>query len=163
MRFARLTILTSLMALMLLPAGAQADDTSVYGAYVSRDAEFAQLGKEYARAKRTWLRTDRMRRLLRSVKATRKFIAELSDAVAAQTPSSTEGARAKAYALRALKALSDSQSAVAKAVRAHAQGRRGSQLIWADRAQSRADRAFHYERLARRHWKAAGVQIKPAS
>lgn len=164
MRLARWTILISLIALMLVPTGAQADDTSVYGAYVSRDAEFGQLGKEFRSRWAAWERSHssaRARRVLSTVKRTRTVIGELSAAVQAQPSSSANGERAKSYALRSLKWFDSSQAAVASSVRARRAGRRHDEAVWLRRADARMDASGDNETLARRYFKRAGVQIKP--
>ena len=166
MRIARLTILISLVALMLLPSVAQADDASVYGAYVSRDAEFGQLGKEFRSRWAAFTRshsTRNGRRVRATVKKTRTAIAELSGAVAAQPSSSDNGKRAKAYALKALKWFDSSQAAVASAVRSRLAGQLHDEAVWLRRSDARFDASADNEHLARRYFKRAGVQIKPAS
>jgi hypothetical protein len=164
-RSVRLTILLLLVAMMLVPAAAQADDTSVYGAYVSRDAEFAQLGKEYRSREAAWQRSAsarNARRLLSTVKKTRTLIAELSGAVKAQQSSSDNGKRAKAYALRSLGWFDSAEAAVASAVRAGRARRWHDERVWGRRSNARMDAAADNETLARRYFKRAGVQIKPA-
>ena len=166
MRSARLLIMLSLVALMLVPSVAQADDNSVYGAYVSRDAEFEQLGKELRGRMGAWQRSHSRRtgrRVLDTVKKTRSAIAELSAAVKAQPSSSANGERAKSYALRSLRWFDSSQAALASSVRARLAGRRRDEVVWLRRADARIDAAADNETLARRYFKRAGVQIKPAS
>ncbi len=164
MRFTRLTVLIALVALMLVPSVAQADDTSVYGAYVSRDAEFGKLGKEYRSREAAWQRSASRRNarlLLANVKKTRTLIAELSGAVKAQPSSSANGERAKSYALRSLRWFDRSEAAVQSAVRAGLDRRWHDEAVWGRRANARMDAAFDNETLARRYFKRAGVQIKP--
>jgi hypothetical protein len=86
-------------ALLLLPAGAGADDRSLREAGRSHDAEFARLGKAARAAYRAWeesgLRPRRARRIIRILRRTRREIDAVEAALAAEQPSSENGATYK--------------------------------------------------------------------
>ena len=164
MRIARRLTLLSLVALMLVPSAAQASDQSVYDAYVSRDAQFAQLGKDFRSAMASFQRRATSRRaaaVLRVIKSTRAEIDTVRRAILGQPSSSANGKRAGEYALRSLKWFDSSQAAFASAVRAGRARRFRDESTWLRRADARMDAAADNERLARRYFKRAGIQLKP--
>ena len=144
------------------PAAA-ADDNSVYRAYVSRDADFVKLGKHVRRGMRIWYRSGwkRSKPALRALARTVKACDELIPAIDAEQPSSDHGARGKSAAIASVRFLGKSAATAGKGVRAGTAGHRAR----AKRLLARADRQLRQagaeEKVARREFKAAGVQIKP--
>lgn len=151
------------LAALLVPAGtAMADDNSVYGAYVSRDADFASLGKQVRAGLRTWKRSHYRRpaRALRALRKTTRLIGDVSAAVKAEEPSSEPGRRGKAAALASMRYFRGSLTTLSASIRAttNRHPKRGLRLARkGERLSKRADRAT---RRARGAFREAGVQIK---
>jgi hypothetical protein len=152
-------------AVLLVPAAgvARADDNSVYGAYVSRDADFTKLGKQVRSGLRSWSRSGlkRPKPALRALAATVQTCDELSSAIAKEQPSSSHGARGKKAALASVGFLKRFAATISKSVRAGTAGHRAKArglLKLADRLSAQASSK---ETVARREFKAAGVKIKP--
>jgi hypothetical protein len=160
----RVTVVAVLAAALCVPATAAADDSSVYGAYVSRDADFTKLGKQVRRGLRTWRQSDfnRAKPALKALAATAKTCDELSSAIDAEQSSSDHGTRAKAAALASINYLGRSTITAAQGVRAgtHGHTARANRLLGKATRQLKTSGAK--EKVARREFKAAGVEIKPA-
>jgi hypothetical protein len=142
---------------------ALADDSSVYGAYVSRDADFSRLGKQLKQDIKAWVRSGRKRpaAALKTIKESKVVIGDVLDAIKAEQPSSDNGKRGKTAALASTRDLGASLTALANGIRKRTAGH----LAAARRAGRRADRlltrSLKEEKAARKAFKAAGVQIKP--
>jgi hypothetical protein len=91
---------------LLVPAAASADDRSLREAGRSRDAEFSRLGKAARAAYRAWNDSGRLarpaRRVIRILRRTRGEIELVQAALAAQQPSSDNGATYKRLLLMSL-------------------------------------------------------------
>jgi hypothetical protein len=148
---------------LLAPVTASASDQSVYDAYVSRDSDFAKLGKQFRRDVKRWKDSGykRRRAVLKDIPKIRKLIKTVSRAVKAETTSSANGKRAKTAALASMKYLDGSLAASAGAVRAIAHGHRKKARRYADKIERLERRSIRAEKNARKYFKAAGVQIKP--
>jgi hypothetical protein len=159
-------LMAVLTAALLLPAGlARADDNSVYGAYVSRDADFTKLGKQVRRGLRIWKNSGNKRSgpALAALRDTRTAIGELSAAIEAEQASSTPGRHAKSAALASLRIFKREVTVAAAGVRAGTRGHRAKARRLLTQATRLARRSLAAQNRARRWFKKAGVQIKPAS
>ena len=141
---------------------ALADDNSVYGAYVSRDADFVKLGKQVRRGLKTWKQSGykRPKPLLRALGKLAKACDQLTAVIKAEQASSDHGAKAKAAAIASVHWLGRSAVTTAKGVRAATHKHRGRARKFARQADRYLDRSLKREKEARREFKAAGVQIK---
>ena len=158
-----IVLMTVLGALLLVPTGvALADDNSVYGAYVSRDADFAKLGKQVRRGVKTWKQSGykRPKPLLRALGKLAKACDQLTTVIKAEQASSDHGAKAKAAAIASVHWLGKSAVTTAKGVRAATHKHKGRARKLARQADRYLDRSLKKEKEARREFKAAGVQIK---
>lgn len=157
-----LLVLVALAAL-LVPAGtAAADDQSVYGAYVARDADFAKLGKQVRAGLRVWKRSHYRRpaRALRALRKTNRLIGEVSRAIEAQEPSSDPGRQGKAAALASMRYFRGSLTALSASIRATTNRHPKRGLRPAHRGERLSKRADRATRRARSAFREAGVQIK---
>ena len=151
MRLGILMAALALVAGMLLPGAAAADDRSLRDAGQSRDAQFMQLGREALRASRTFSRSRGRRgarRLVRAFRATRKEIKALAPVVRAQQPSTPHGADYKRLLLLSLREFDASLRLDIRAVRAIVRGDRRSGGRLAARAYKYAQRSARHERQA---------------
>jgi hypothetical protein len=148
---------------LLAPAAASASDQSVYDAYVSRDSDFAKLGKQFLRDVKRWKHSGfkRHRAVLKDIPKIRRLISTVSGAIKAEAPSSGNGKRAKAAALASLRYLDGSLAASGKTIRAIAAGHRKAARRYSRRINPLKDRSLKAEKNARKYFRAAGVQIKP--
>ena len=164
MRGAIALAVTLAITLGLMAPAALADDNSVYGAYVSRDADFAKLGKQVRRGLRTWNRSGRKKSkpALRALRKTVKACDELIAAIKAEQPSSEHGKKGKAAAIASVAFIRKSAVTAAKAVRAGTRGHNAKANKLFRQADRQLKRAGDKEKTARREFKAAGVQVKPA-
>src|SRR3954468_3020849 len=89
-RLLALAIVAAVAATLFAPAMASASDQSVYDAYVSRDSDFAKLGKQFRRDVKRWRDSGfkRRRAVLKDIPKIRKLIKTVSRAVKAETTSS---------------------------------------------------------------------------
>jgi hypothetical protein len=144
-------------ALLLLPATAGADDRSLREAGRSHDAEFARLGKAARAAYRAWeesgLRPRPARRVIRILRRTRREIDAVEAALAAQQPSSENGATYKRLLTKSLGEFDRGLAFEIGGVRAATAGR-------AVLARRRFARATRMHRLARRHERQAVAAIE---
>jgi hypothetical protein len=96
----------AIAALLRIPAGAGADDRSLREAGRTHDAEFVRLGKAARAAYRVWDRSGERpryaRRVIRLLRRTRREIDAVEAAVAAEQPSSDNGATYKRLLLKSL-------------------------------------------------------------
>jgi hypothetical protein len=151
------------MALMLVPAGvAAADDSSVYGAYVSRDADFSRLGKQLRRDIRAWVRSGRKEpaAALQTIRESRTALADVARAIKAEDSSSDDGKRGKAAAIASVRDLSRSLKVLGGGIRARTAGRIAAAKRLAKRADRLLSRSLKEQKAARKAFRAAGVQIK---
>jgi hypothetical protein len=141
---------------------ASASDQSVYDAYVSRDADFKRLGKQFVRAQRTFRRSGfRMSRpVLRAVGRTVKLLDALRPKIAAEQPSTDAGRRGRAAALASVRLFRKSLSHVRAGVAALKGGRRRAGARQFRRANRIADGSAKAERRARKAFRQAGVTVK---
>jgi hypothetical protein len=148
---------------LLVPATSSASDQSVYDAYVSRDADFAKLGKQFRHDVKRWRTSGYKRRqpVLKDIPKIRKLIRTVSRAIKAEATSSANGKRAKAAALASLRYLDGSLASVATGIRALASGHRERARRSAHKADRLTSRSLKAEKSARKYFRAAGVQIKP--
>ena len=95
------------LLLLLVPASAGADDRSLREAGRSHDAEFVRLGNAARAAYRAWdrsgERSGRARRVIRILRRTRREIDAVQAALAAEQPSSDNGATYKRLLSRSLR------------------------------------------------------------
>jgi hypothetical protein len=158
----RMIVVTVMLLALLVPAAAQADDNSVYGAYVSRDADFSRLGKQLKKDIKAWVDSGRKRpaAALATIRQSRKAISEVSGAIKSEQASSDDGKRGKAKALASVHDLGASLKALAGGIRARTNGRVAAAKRLARRSDALLQRSLKEEKAARRAFKAAGVQIK---
>ena len=158
-----LAIVVAASLALLAPAIATASDESVYDAYVSRDSDFARLGKQFKRDVKRWRDSGfkRRRAVLKDIPKIRKLISTVSRAIKAEPPSSDNGKLAKSAALASMKYLDGSLASVGKGIRALASGHRKRARRYAGRAERLQSRSLKAEKNARKYFRAAGVQIKP--
>jgi hypothetical protein len=158
----RAMIVAVMVAALLVPVTAMADDSSVYGAYVSRDSDFTKLGKQLRQGLRAWKASHYKSpdQALNTIQETDKVLGEVTDAISAEQPSSDNGKRGKAAALVSVKALDGSVLALARGIKARTAGHRKRATRFANKADSLLVRSTKAEKVARRAFKAAGVQIK---
>jgi hypothetical protein len=162
-RVLALAIVAAAALSLLAPGVASASDQSVYDAYVSRDSDFAKLGKQFRRDVKRWTDSGykRRRAVLRDIPKIRKLISTVSGAIKAEAPSSDNGEHAKSAALASMRYLDGSLAASAKAVRAIAAGHRKRARRLGNKIERLRSRSLKAEKNARKYFKAAGVQIKP--
>jgi hypothetical protein len=143
--------------LMLVPTSAGADDRSLREAGRSRDAEFSRLGIAARDAYRAWDRSGerlkRARRVIRILRRTRREIDTVQAALAAEQPSSDNGATYKRLLSRCLREFDRALSFEIGGVRAATAGRTGL-------ARRRFAGAGRMHRLARRHERRAVAAIE---
>jgi len=158
-----LAIVVAASLALLAPAIATASDESVYDAYVSRDSDFARLGKQFKRDVKRWRDSGfkRRRAVLKDIPKIRKLISTVSRAIKAEPPSSDSGKHAKSAALASMKYLDGSLASVGKGIRALASGHRKRARRYSERAVRLQSRSLKAEKNARKYFRAAGVQIKP--
>jgi hypothetical protein len=141
-----LTVLAAV--LLLMPSAASADDRSLREAGRSRDAEFSRLGKAARAAYRAWndsgRRVRRARRVIRILRRTRREIDIVQAALAAQPPSTDNGATYKRLLLLSLRELDGALAFEVGGVRAATAGRQGL-------ARTRFNRAGRLHRRSLRH------------
>jgi hypothetical protein len=97
-----ISVLTAIAAALCLWAPvASADDSSVYGAWVSRDGDFAKLGRQYRKDAKLWVSSGHARQgpVLKVLARSRKLCATVNQAIGAESPSSADGKRGKAAAV----------------------------------------------------------------
>jgi hypothetical protein len=142
---------------------ASASDQSVYDAYVSRDSDFARLGKQFKRDVKRWTDSGYKRRrpVLRDIPKIRKLISTVSSSIRAEAPSSANGKRGKTAALASMKYLDGSLAASRKVIHAVAAHQRKRVRRLASKIDRLRARSLKAEKNARKWFKAAGVQIKP--
>jgi hypothetical protein len=157
---------TVLVGLLLLPAGvAQADDNSVYGAYVSQDAAFRKLGKQFRRGLRTWKRSH-YKNADPAVKALSGSIDKLREVdilLAAEEASTDHGRRAKAEALASVRLLRRATTALRKGIRELTARKPKAALRHARQSRRLLKKAAAAETRARREFRAAGIQVDPGA
>jgi hypothetical protein len=160
-----LLILTVAAALFgVLAPAALASDDSVYQAYVSRDSDFTRLGNQLKKDLKAWVRSGRTKPApaLKTIRQSRSLCGDVVTAMKAESPSSSNGTKAKKQAIASVRSLSGSLKALAGGIRA----RTAHHLAKAKRLAAKADallkRSLREQKRARRFFKAAGVQIKPA-
>ena len=145
------------LLLLLVPASAGADDRSLREAGRSHDAEFVRLGNAARAAYRAWDRSGerpgRARRVIRILRRTRREIDAVQAALAAEQPSSDNGATYKRLLSRSLREFDRGLSFEIGAVRAATAGRTAL-------ARKRFRRAERMHRLARRHDRQAVAAIE---
>jgi hypothetical protein len=150
-------LLAVAIALLLVPTSAGADDRSLREAGRSRDAEFTRLGNAARAAYRAWDRSGERpryaRRIIRILRRTRREIDTVQAALAAEQPSSDNGATYKRLLTKALREFDRGLSFEIGGVRA-ATARR---TALARRRFARADRMH---RLAQRHERRAVAAIE---
>jgi hypothetical protein len=159
-------LIAVLVAMLLLPAGvASADDTSVYGAYVSRDADFAKAAKQVRAGTRAWRRSHLKRpgKVLAALRRAGRLTRSLSATVKAEQASTDHGRAGKAAALASLRYLRLEFVAAAGSVRAATAHKPKRAKRLAAQADRLSKRALAAERRARREFKAAGVQLTPSA
>ena len=143
--------------LLFLPASASGDDRSVREAGRSRDAEFTRLGDAARAAYRGWDRSGhrlrQARRVIRILRRTRREIDAVQAALAAEQPSSDNGATYKRLLSRSLTEFDRALSFETGGVRAATAGRQAL-------ARRRFTRATRMHRLARRHERQAVAAIE---
>jgi hypothetical protein len=161
MRRAILVVLA--LGAMLVPAApAKADDSAVYGAYVSRDDDFTRLSKELRRGTRVWERSDYRRpgRMLRALRRIDRTCEELIPAIEREQASSDAGRRGKAEAIASVRHLRGSMRALAGGVRALTNGHRARARRLAGKSERLLKRSKAATRRARAAFQEAGVQVK---
>jgi hypothetical protein len=160
-------VILAAAGVLLVPAAASASDRSVYRAYVSRDSDFASLGRDVGRGLRRWERSGHKRQapVLKALRRGHKLIGELTAVIKAEAASSANGKRAKKYALASVGLLDRYFTALAKSVRARTARHFKAARDYMARAGRFNERAAFAEKQARKYFKAAGVPIKrdPAS
>jgi hypothetical protein len=141
---------------------ALADDNGVYQAYVSRDADFTRLGKQLKKDSKAWVRSGRTKpeAVLATIKDTRAVCSDVLSALKSQDSSSDNGAKAKTHATRSVKALRASLAVLGGAIRARTAHHLAKAKRLAKKATALSSRSLKEERLARKFFKAAGVQVK---
>jgi ATP/maltotriose-dependent transcriptional regulator MalT len=159
----RAMVVAVMMAALCVPATAAADDSSVYGAYVSRDADFAKLGKQLKRGLRAWKAShyESPGQALSAIQETHKVLGEVTSAIDAEQPSSDDGKRGKAAALASVKALDRSVILLSRGIKARTAGHRARAAAFARKSDRQLARSIKAEKTARRAFRAAGVQVKP--
>lgn len=143
--------------LLLVPTSAGADDRSLREAGRSRDAEFTRLGNAARAAYRAWDRSGERpryaRRIIRILRRTRREIDTVQAALAAEQPSSDNGATYKRLLTKSLQEFDRGLSFEIGGVRAATAGR-------TTLARRRFARAGRMHRLARRHERRAVAAIE---
>jgi hypothetical protein len=143
--------------LLLLPPSAGADDRSLREAGRSRDAEFTRLGDAARAAYRAWDRSGhrlrQARRVIRILRRTRREIDAVQGALAAEQPSSDNGATYKRLLGRSLREFDRALSYEIGGVQAATASRTA-------RARKRFAGASRMHRLARRHERRAVAAIE---
>ena len=157
-----MVVAVALVAMGAFAPVAVADDQSVYDAWVSRDADFARLGREARSAEREWERSNgqRTRRFLRVIRATQRVLREVDAAINAQTPSSDNGTRGKTLALRSNAYFHASLGHLRRAIVAFKRRERRRAARHARAAEADLTRSGRAARGARRAFRAAGVQLR---
>lgn len=149
--------LAVVVALLLLPATANADDRSLREAGRSHDAEFARLGTATRAAYRAWedsgLRPRQARRVIRLLRRARREIDLVEAALVAEQPSSENGATYKRLLLKSLGEFDRGLRLEAGGVRAATAGRAGL-------ARERFRDAGRMHRRSRRHERQAVEAIE---
>jgi len=140
---------------------ASADDSSVYGAWVSRDGDFAKLGRQYQKDLELWVRSGHKKQapVLEVIAKTRKLCGTVNAAIGAESPSSADGKRGKSSALASDSYLAQSLGARASSIRARSAGRIRKARALAARADSLLACSGKAEKRARKAFKAAGVHL----
>ena len=158
MRLGILMAALALVAGMLLPGAAAADDRSLREAGRSHDSQFRKLGRETRRAARIFARSEfkrGARRLLRAQKATRREIKKWTPKVKREQPSSPDGATYKRLLLQAGREFDRGLRWDIRSVRSYARGRLRTGIRY-------GNRAIKYYRRSQRHEKQALRAIKRA-
>jgi hypothetical protein len=157
----RRTALTALLIAAVMAPPAAASDQSVYDAWVSRDAAFDRLGKEFRRAARAYRRSDgeRIRPTLKVARKTIGVIDELLPAIKREQPGSDAGRRGKQLALTSVRQLRKSLVNLRRGVRAvkRSDGTSGGPVL--RKSQRQARRARTTERKGRKAFRRAGVNV----
>ena len=152
---ARLAVAIAL--LLLVPSSAGADDRSLREAGRSRDAELTRLGDAAHAAYGAWDRSGhrlrQARRVIRILRRTRREIDIVQSALAAEQPSSDNGATYKRLLTKSLREFDRGLAIEIGAVRAATAGR----VVLARR---RFARAARMRRLALRHERRAVAAIE---
>ena len=159
----RLSILLLVLALSVVAAPvAQADDNSVYQAWIAHDAEFDKHGAAVRKNERSDRSArSKAKRLIEIVEAARKTLAENTAGVDAQQPSSERGGDGKTLALKSNARLDLSFLSTRKAMRLFLDGASRRKVVrYLDRADSYIDEAVRYEKKARTAFRDAGVTLK---
>jgi hypothetical protein len=137
---------------LLIPSAASADDRSLREAGRSRDAEFSRLGKAARTAYRAWNESGRRarpgRRVIRVLRRTRGEIDLVQAALAAQQPSTSNGATYKRLLLMSLSEFDRALAVEVGGVRAATAGRRGLARTRFDKAGRLHRRSLRHERMA---------------
>ena len=158
----RLVLVLLLVSALLVPAmPALADDNGVYSAYVSRDADFARLGKQVRRGLRVWKQSDyrRSEPVLTALRRTGALCTSLIGDIEAQEASSDAGRRAKSEAIASVRYLRGSTTAAAGGVRAVKRGQRSRALRLSRKTKRLASRSQAAERRAQAAFREAGVEV----
>jgi hypothetical protein len=162
-RGALIAVLATVAAAAAVPQVASAADQDVYNAYVSRDSDFARLGKAFRAGERRWRRSHFRRpgKALRAARETQKLIDAVAAAVTAQASSSAAGERGKAAALDSLKLLRLELTHARRGLLAGTRGHPARATREFRRAGRLARRSLRAQKAARAAFTEAGVQVKP--
>ena len=131
---------------------------------MSRDSDFSKIGKQLKKDIRAWVSSGRTKPApaLKTIRRSRALCGDVVRAMKAEPASSSNGTNAKKQAILSVKHLSGSLKALAGGIRA----RTAHHVAKAKRLAAKADallkRSLKDQKRARRFFKAAGVQIKPA-
>jgi hypothetical protein len=131
---------------------------------VSRDAGFSRLGKQLKKDLKTWVDSGRTKQApaLKTIRKSRALCGDVVAAMKGESPSSSNGSKAKRQAILSVKDLSASLKALAGGIRARTAHHVAKAKRLAAKADDLLDRSLREQKRARRFFKAAGVQIKPA-
>lgn len=161
MRLAIALVLAATAVGVLAPA-ALADDNGVYGAYVSRDADFSRLGKQLKKDIKAWVASHHRKPApaLATIKDSRAACSDVIAAMKGEQPSSDNGTKARAHAVASVSDLRKSLGALAGGIRARTARHAAKAKRFAERANVLLKRSLKEEKRARSLFKAAGVAVK---
>jgi hypothetical protein len=157
-------LLAALGALLALPGVAAADDAGLFAAYTGKQkSQVDPVARQYAKDARRWNRSGHTRRWSRAVirddRRMNRALSHVSAAVSAEQPSSANGTKAKANALKEFAAWRKANRIEMHGLRALIAGHAARARRLLGRAgRLQVDQTFVYERRAKRAFRAAGFK-----
>jgi hypothetical protein len=153
----------ALAAALIAPAAASADDQSIYNAFHSSHQRFVKLRRDFQRGERRWENSQYTRpgSAYLACRRTSRLAKRVNKRMAQKETSSAVGAKARNRAMSSISARRGWSDAERLAIRAFMRFDGYNYIRLKRKAKRQIARAQHYEKLARKLFKQAGVNQNP--